>query len=197
MTADPKDDGLESEVTVLLRSWKAGDPGLSGRLIELLYGELKRIARRQLARERRAQTLQTTALVHEAYLRMSEQIRASFRDRNHFLAVATTLMRRILVDHARTRLAGKRAHERVSLTAIEELGAPEAAFEVLDLDRALDRLAAEFPRPARVVELRYFGGLELQEIAPLLSVSERTVKRDWAFGRAWLVRELALSSPVR
>ena len=188
---------LEGEVTALLRSWRTGDSGLSERLIELLYEELKRIARRQLSRERHAQTLQTTALVHEAYLRMSEQLRASFRDRGHFLAVATTLMRRVLVDHARARLAGKRAHERVSLTTMEEIRAPEAAFEVLDLDRALDRLAAEYPRPARVVELRYFGGLELQEIAPLLAISGRTVKRDWAFGRAWIIRELALVSPVK
>ena len=197
MGRDSTGELLESEVAELLRSWRTGDSGLSERLIELLYEELKRIARRQLSRERHAPTLQTTALVHEAYLRMSEQLRASFRDRGHFLAVATTLMRRVLVDHARARLAGKRAHERVSLAAIPELGTPEAEFEVLDLDRALHRLAADYPRPARVVELRYFGGLELQEIAPLLEISERTVKRDWAFGRAWIVRELALVSPVK
>lgn len=195
MSELPLDDRPDGEVTALLRSWREGDAGLSAQLLELTYRELKRIASRELARERHARTLQTTALVHEAYLRLSGQLRADFRDRGHFLAVATTLMRRILVDHARARLAGKRAHERISLTAVEEIAAPEPAIEILDLDRALGRLANDYPRPARVVELRYFGGLELQEIGSLLAISERTAKRDWVFARAWLARELAPTGP--
>jgi len=179
-----------TEVTDLLRGTPAEAGAARERLIELVYDELKRIAHRQLARERPGHTLQTTALVHEAYLRLVDQRRADWRDRGHFCALATTLMRRILVDHARARLAGRRAHERVTLTASGEPGADDAAFEVLDLDRALDRLAAAFPRVARVVELRYFGGLEMAEIGALLDVVERTVKRDWAFARAWLAREL-------
>ena len=128
--------------------------------------------------------------MHEAYLRLIDQTRVDWRDRGHFFAVASTLMRRVLVDYARARLAAKRAHERVTLTAAGEPGADDAAFEVIDLDRALERLAAAFPRPARVVELRYFGGLELKEIAELVGVTDRTVKRDWGFARAWLAREI-------
>jgi RNA polymerase sigma factor (TIGR02999 family) len=167
----------------------AGRPG-SRRQFELLYPELKRIASRQLAREREARTLQTTALVHEAYLRLGDQIRAEFRDHGHFLAVATTVMRRILVDHARSRLANKRAHQSVSLSTTVEPGSRDNAVEVLDLDRALERLAADYPRAARVIELRFFGGLQLDEIGSILGVTDRTVRRDWAFATAWLARFL-------
>ncbi len=128
--------------------------------------------------------------MHEAFLRLVDQTRVDWRDRGHFFAVASTLMRRVLVDYARARLAAKCAHERLTLTAAAEARSAEAAFEVLDLDRALERLAAAYARPARVVELRYFGGLELAEIGGVLGVSDRTIKRDWAFGRAWLAREL-------
>jgi len=189
--SDPPPAAVVTEVTDLLAAWRGGEGARSERLLELVYGELKRIAHRQLGRERRGHTLQTTALVHEAYLRLIDQSRVDWRDRGHFFAVASTLMRRILVDHARARLAGKREHERVSLTAAGEAGTEDAAFEVLDLDRALDRLARDFPRPARAVELRYFGGLEVLEIAAALDLTDRTVKRDWAFARAWLARELA------
>jgi RNA polymerase sigma factor (TIGR02999 family) len=188
--SDPLPLAVVTEVTDLLRAWRGGEGARSERLLAAVYAELKRIASRQLARERRGHTLQTTALVHEAYLRLIDQRRVDWRDRGHFFAVASTLMRRVLVDHARARLAGKRAHERVELTAAGEPGADDAAFEVLDLDRALARLAGAFPRPAQVVELRYFGGLELTEIGAVLSVTDRTVKRDWAFARAWLAREL-------
>ena len=165
---------------------------VTGRLFPLLYQELKRAARRQLARERGGHTLQTTALVHEAYLRLVDQRRAEWREREHFLAVAAIAMRRVLVDYARARAADKRAHERLTLSAgAEEPGEADSAFDLLDLDLALDRLARDYPRPARVVELRFFGGLETAEIARLLAVGERTVKRDWAFARAWLLRELA------
>jgi RNA polymerase sigma factor (TIGR02999 family) len=181
------------EVTGLLRSWRAREDGSSERLFALVYPELKRLAHRQLALERHAHTLQTTALVNEAYLRLVDQTRVDWRDRGHFFAVAATLMRRVLVDYARTRLAAKRDHERVALTTsvVGEPGSEAAAFEVLDLDWALERLAAAYARPARVVELRTFGGLELVEIGAVLGIAERTVKRDWAFACAWLARELA------
>jgi RNA polymerase sigma factor (TIGR02999 family) len=180
-----------TEVTDLLRAWRDGDAARSGRLLELLYADLKRVARRQLLRERRGHTLQTTALVHEAYLRLVDQRRAEWRDRRHFFAVAATVMRRLLVDHARARLADKRAHQPVTLTAGGEVAADEPAFPILELDRALDKLAASFPRPARVVELRFFGGLDMGEIAEVLGVVERTAHRDWAFARAWLLKELS------
>lgn len=193
---DPPSLALITEVTDLLQAWRAPGGAGSTRLLERVYDELKRIARRQLSRERRGHTLQTTALVHEAYLRLIDQTRVDWRDRGHFFAVASTLMRRILVDYARARLAGKRVHEAVTISAADELGASDPAFEILDLDRALDRLAHDFPRPARVVELRYFGGLEILEIAEALGVTDRTVKRDWAFARAWLARELDRGLPA-
>ncbi len=179
------------EVTELLRGWDGSAGAPSERLLALVYPELKRIAQRQLRRERREHTLQTTALVHEAYLRLVGQTRVSWRDRDQFFALASTMMRRVLVDYARARLAAKRFHEPLSLTAAAAVGAEDAAYEVLDLDQALERLANLYPRPARVVELRYFGGMELAEIAKLLGVTDRTIKRDWSFARAWLARALA------
>ena len=181
-----------AEVTGLLRAWRAGDLQAEERLIGVLYQELHGMAQRRLRRERQATTLQTTALVHEAYLRLVDQQRVEWRDRGHFLALAATMMRRVLVDRARARQAGKRGsgEAAIALTDVEEMGV-DPAVEVLDVDRALERLAAAFPRPARVVELRFFGGLELQEIGAVIGVTERTVKRDWAFARAWLARELA------
>jgi RNA polymerase sigma factor (TIGR02999 family) len=183
-----------TEVTDLLRAWRAGEAQRSERLLGLLYEELKQVARRQLRRERRGHTLQTTALVHEAYLRLVDQRRVDWRDREHFFAVAATVMRRLLVDHARARLRDKRAHEPVTLAAAGEMGAEDPAFELLGLDRALEKLTAAFPRAARVVELRFFGGLEVPEIARVLEVGDRTVKRDWAFARAWLLRELGAAA---
>jgi RNA polymerase sigma factor (TIGR02999 family) len=180
-----------AEVTELLSAWRGGEGAPAERLLALVYSELKRIAHRQLRRERPEHTLQTTALVHEAYLRLVDQTRAGWRDRGHFFAVASTQMRRVLVDYARARLAAKRDHDRVTLTAAAEAGGGAGAFEVLDLDRALTRLTDLYPRQARVVELRYFGGLEIAEIAEVLGVTDRTIRRDWTFARAWLARELA------
>ena len=179
------------ELTELLRGWDGSAGVPSERLLALVYPELKRIAQQQLRRERPGHTLQTTALVHEAYLRLVGQTRVSWRDRDQFFAVASTMMRRVLVDYARARIAAKRFHEPLSLTAAADVGRDEGAYEVLDLDLALERLANLYPRPARVVELRYFGGLELAEIAGVLGVTDRTIKRDWSFARAWLARELA------
>jgi RNA polymerase sigma factor (TIGR02999 family) len=181
-----------TEVTDLLRARRSGEVSDAERLFPLLYKDLRRAARRQLARERGGHTLQTTALVHEAYLRLVDQRRADWREREHFLAVAAIAMRRVLIDYARARAAGKRAHERLTLSAgAEKPAEADSAFDLLDLDLALDRLARDYPRPARVVELRFFAGLETGEIARVLAVGERTVKRDWAFARAWLLRELA------
>jgi RNA polymerase sigma factor (TIGR02999 family) len=190
------DSAVVTEVTDLLRVWREGDAERSARLLDVLYDQLKRLARRQLQRERPGHTLQTTALVHEAYLRLVDQRRADWHDREHFFAVASTVMRRLLVDHARARLADKRAHHPITLSAAGEVGAADPAFEVLDLDRALGRLAVDHPRPARVVELRFFGGLEIAEIAALLEVTVRTVHRDWAFARAWLLRDLGGDEPA-
>jgi RNA polymerase sigma factor (TIGR02999 family) len=181
-----------ADVTFLLRAWRAGDDGAGDRLVEVLYQELHDMARRKLSRERAGGTLQTTALVHEAYLRLVDQRHVHWRDRGHFLALAATMMRRVLVDRARARRAGKRGSgaEPITLTDAAAAGL-DPAVEVLDVDRALERLAAAYPRPARVVELRFFGGLELEEIGAVVGVTERTIKRDWAFARAWLARELA------
>ena len=180
-----------AEVTSLLRAWRGGDAQAGERLIEALYRELKQMARRRLARVRGDRTLQTTALVHEAYLRLIDQRLVDWQDRGHFLALAATMMRRVLVDGARARRALKRGGGEASVTLTDAAAVGlDSAVEVLDVDRALERLAAAYPRPARVVELRFFGGLELDEIGAVVGVAERTVKRDWAFARAWLAREL-------
>jgi len=179
------------DVTTLLRRWRVGEVGAEELLLGAVYSDLRRIARGQLRGERAGHTFQATDLVHEAYFRLVDQTRVDWHDRAHFFAIAATCMRRVLVDHARARLAAKRAHEPVSLALAEGRAEELPEVEVLDLDRALDRLAGTYPRHARVVELRYFSGLEVEEIASVLDVSDRTVKRDWSFARAWLLRELA------
>jgi RNA polymerase sigma factor (TIGR02999 family) len=179
-------------VTELLEAWSGGDREALDRLVPLVYAELRRRARAQLARERGAHTLQPTALVHEAFLRLVDQRGARWQNRAQFYAVAAQVMRRILVDHARARAAAKRGGDavRVALEAVEESGAsPEV--DILALHQTLERLAAQDERQARVVELRYFGGLSVEETAEVLGVAEITVKRDWAMARAWLYRELA------
>lgn len=175
------------EITRLLRAWRDGADDARERLVEVVYDELKKIASAHLRRERRGQTLEVTGLVHEAFLRLVPQTRVDWRDRKHFFGLASTCMRRVLVDRARARNAAKRDPEAYALTDAPAVATPE---ELLDLDRALDRLAEQHPRLAQVVEMRYFAGLELRDIAECLELSERTLKRDWAFARAWLVREL-------
>ena len=175
------------EITSLLREWRAGGEEARERLIEVVYTELKKIAGSHLRRERHELTLQATGLVHEAFLRLVPQTRVDWRDRTHFYGLASTCMRRVLVDRARARAAAKRDPEGYQLTDGRGAATPE---ELLDLDRALERLGGEHPRLAQVVEMRYFAGLELSDIAACLGVSERTLKRDWAFARAWLLREL-------
>ncbi len=172
-----------------MRAWRGGGEEARERLIEHVYSELKKIAGAHLRGERQGQTLEATGLVHEAFLRLVPQTRVDWRDRAHFFGLASTCMRRVLVDRARARAAAKRDPEGYVLTGAP-YGSMANAAELLDLDRVLDRLAAEHARLAQVVEMRYFAGLEVTEIAECLGVSERTVKRDWAFARAWLLREL-------
>lgn len=181
------------DVTRLLRAWRGGDAVAGERLIERVYQELKQIAGAHMRGERRGQTLEVTGLVHEAFLRLANQTRVDWRDRVHFFGLASTCMRRVLVDRARARAAAKRDPAGFHFTD-EGSGSPTSPEELLDLDRALERFAASHPRLARVVEMRYFAGLELAEIAEFLGISERTVKRDWAFARAWLLRELGRSA---
>jgi RNA polymerase sigma factor (TIGR02999 family) len=181
----------EHQVTRLLDAWRRGDERAGETLLPLVYDELRRIARQRLRGEHAALTLQPTALVHEAYLRLADVEHTEFRDRAHFFAFASTVMRRVLVDHARGRLAGKRSHRSAPLTIAANLpGDASRDVELLDLDRALERLAEEHPRQARVVEMRFFAGLEHSEIAEALQITERTVHRDWVFARAWLLAEL-------
>ena len=157
----------------------------------LLYTELRRLARRYLGRERPGHTLQATALVHEVYLRLVPQAEATWEDRGKFVGIAATVMRRILVEHARGRRRLKRGGAAERLPLEEEVAAVDADGDRWeDLDRALDRLAALDPRQAKVVELRYFGGMTVEETAQVLDVSEKTIKRDWSMARAWLRREL-------
>jgi RNA polymerase sigma factor (TIGR02999 family) len=182
---------LPDDLTRLLLAWRDGEPGALDRLAPLVYDELRRQARRQLRGERAGHTLQPTALVHEAFLRLVGQRRAQWQNREQFFAVASRAMRRVLVDHARARMAAKRGDGQ-TLVVLDEARVPSAppAVDVLALDQALDRLAAIDPRQARVVELRYFGGLSAPETATALEVSLATVNRDWAMARAWLFREL-------
>ncbi len=186
-----------ADVTGLLIAWSAGDAGAGERLLAAIYDELHGQAARAMRREGDAHTLQPTAVVHEAYLRLVDQRRVAWRNRAHFFGIAAQMMRRVLVDHARARLAGKRggALQRVSLSGvggagIENKEGSEADVDVLALHEALERLAALEPRQARLVELRYFGGLGIEDTAEALEVSPATVKRDWAVARAWLRREL-------
>ncbi|AHG88776.1 RNA polymerase sigma factor [Gemmatirosa kalamazoonensis] len=163
-------------------------------LTPVLYDELRRVAHRQLRRERAGHTLGTTALVHEAYLKLADQTRASFADRAHFLATAAVAMRRVLVDHARGRAREKRGGARLPVTLDEEIalgtGAVGSCDALLELDDALARLGDVEPRLARVVECRFFGGLTDAETAVALGVTERTVRRDWVKARGWLYQAL-------
>lgn len=185
-------------ITDTLAALRAGDAGAMDRLVPLVYDELARIAHRQLGLEATGHTLSTTALVHEAYLRLVDQTRAQWADRAQFFGVAAHSMRRVLVDHARRHRAARRGgmHRRdVPLDALEAAGAAslaagERADILVALDEALERLAALDPRQARVVECRFFGGLSESETAAALGVTARTVARDWVKARGWLFRAL-------
>ena len=184
-----------SEITRLLESWRGGNPEAANRIFELVYRELHVLAHRQLVRGLPGNTLVTTALVHEAYVKLVDHTRASFEDRGHFLAVAAKAMRQILVDHARKRAALKRGG-RLHRTTLEAGRVPieERAAEVVALDEALVRLEELEPRLAAVVEMRFFGGLSVEETGEALDLSPRTVKRDWQKARAFLYRALDAGS---
>jgi RNA polymerase sigma factor (TIGR02999 family) len=177
-------------VTELLGDWEGERPAVVDELVPLVYGELRRLARRLLAGERRAQTLNTTALVHEAYLKLVGDQELPARGRAVFFGAAARAMRQVLVDAARQRGTLRRGGERpLALTGLDPV-APERDTEILELDRALGRLVALYPRQAQVVECRFFGGLSIEETAQALEMSPRTVKRDWSLARAWLYREM-------
>jgi RNA polymerase sigma factor (TIGR02999 family) len=178
---------VDHDVTGLLVAWREGDATAVDRLFPLVYDELRRIAHRQLGRERADLTLGTTALVHEAYLKLVDQTRAQWADRSQFFAISARAMRRILVDHARQHLAGKRGgrRERVQLDE-ETLSLDQRADLLVAVDEALDRLRAVDERASRVVECRFFGGFTEEETAAALGITDRTVRRDWARAKGWL-----------
>ena len=192
MAKDPSRPG----VTEMLLAWRQGDEKALESLIPLVYDELRRLARARLRREPRGHVLQTTALVHEAYLRLVDINRMNVRDRSHLLAMAARMMRQILVDHARRRAARKRGG-RVTMVGLDELSMPtaEPGIDVLALDEALNDLTRLDARLCRVVELKYFSGLTIDETAETLQVSPATVERDWTIAKAWLHQRLS-SSPT-
>ncbi|MDQ6808761.1 MAG: sigma-70 family RNA polymerase sigma factor [Verrucomicrobiota bacterium] len=180
-----------SDVTEILRTWTSGDEQAPERLMPFVYEELRRIARRHLSAERSDHTLQPTALVHEAYLRLVDQSRADWKNRAQFFGLAAQLMRRILIDHARAHHAAKRggAAEHLSLDDLD-ISPKARASELLALDAALEDFAAIDSRKSRVVELRFFGGLSVEETAEVMSLNPATVRRDWTVAKAWLHRAI-------
>lgn len=181
----------QSEVTQLLRAWSQGDQSVKDELYQLVYDELHRLAHRYMRRENAGHTLQTTALVNEAYLRLADAQNLSFQDRTHFFAVSANVMRRILIDEARARRADRRGGDNIVLAIDEALDSEKQEdLDLIALDLALQGLAKINERQSKVVELRYFGGLSVEETAKVLSVSPDTVMRDWRFAKAWLKREM-------
>jgi RNA polymerase sigma factor (TIGR02999 family) len=183
--------GRATDVTSLLEAWSQGDPSALGQLIPIVYGDLRRVAGRRLRLERDDHTLSATALVHETYLRLIGQQPSRLENRSHFFAVASELMRRILVDHARRRGARKRGGGTVRLTldvAVAAGASPD--LDLVAVDDALTELAALDSRQARIVEMRFFGGLSSEEAGAVLGVSRATIERDWKMARAWLYRRL-------
>ncbi len=203
-------DSSDRPVTQLLGEWRSGNEAALGELTALLYQELRALAQRHLMRERPNHTIQRTALVNEAFVRLVNQQSVDWNNRAHFFALASSLMRRVLVDHARARLASKRGGG-AQVLSLDEICAPrdadddhhvasvaepehldsETDDDITSIDAALQKLAALDPRQARIVEMRYFGGLTIEETAQAAGISEATVKREWTLARAWLRRELA------
>jgi RNA polymerase sigma-70 factor (ECF subfamily) len=181
-----------TDATTLLLAWRRGDDAALGELISIVYQELRRTAHRYLAGQRPGHTLQTTALVHEAYLQLVDCRQVRWQDRSHFLAVTARLMRRILVDYARARNAEKRGGSTPAAPLDENLDSarPQSA-DLITLNDSLEALATVDQRKSEVVELKFFGGLETREIAEVLGISEPTVLRDWKLAKAWLLRELS------
>jgi RNA polymerase sigma factor (TIGR02999 family) len=182
----------ESPVTALLNRWREGDATALEKLLPLVYDELRRIAARQLRRERPNHTLQPTALVHEVYLRLVDQHRIEWQNRAQFFGVAAQLIRRILVDHARNRRTAKRGGGTLTVTLDDAISEPARRdIDLVKLDDALLSLATKDQQQSRVVELRFFGGLSIDDTAEVLGVSPSTVKRDWAAAKAWLYRDMS------
>ena len=180
------------EITRLLIAWNQGDQRARNELTPLIYDELRRLARGLLRRERPGHTLQPTALVHEAFLRLIDQSQVNWQNRAHFFGAAARLMRQILINHAEARRAAKRGGEteRISLEDVDQFAAA-SEIDLIALDEALRRLERLDPQQGRIVEMRYFSGLTIDEIAEAIGVSPATVKRDWSMARAWLRRELS------
>lgn len=185
----------KEDVTQLLQRWRSGDAEAQGRLNTVIYGELRKLANSYMRRERTDHTLQSTALVNEAYMRLVKQDIA-WQSRAHFFGIAAQIMRRILVDHARAHLAGKRGGGSYKLSLDDAIGLPERRdLEIVALDTALKDLAKLDEQQAKIVELRFFAGLSVEETAEALGISPSTVKRDWVVAKAWLFRQLSRKDP--
>jgi len=181
---------LRQGITQLLFDWRSGKDCALEKLITFVYDDLRRVAKRYLSRERQGHTLQTAALVNETYMRLLGQQETNWQDRGHFFAVAARIMRHLLIDHARSRGYAKRNGDQVTLHEWSA-AVPEQSCDLLALNEALERLGAIDPRKARIVELRYFVGLSVEETAEALDLSDITIKREWLKAKAWLFRELA------
>ena len=183
-----------ADVTQMLKAWGKGDADAGDRLFSTVDRELRQIAASYMRRERGDQTLEVTALINESYLRLVDQTKVEWQNRSHFFGIAARCMRRVLVDRARRKLAQKRPQPKAAVPLDEMIAAPNAPFEeILTVHDALDKLEAANKRQAQVAELKYFGGLEYEEIASHLNVSVVTVQRDWTFSKAWLYSELQSS----
>ena len=180
----------QAQITRLLLAWRNGEERALDDLMPLVHHELKRIARNFMRRQRAGNTLQTTALVNEAFMRLVDSDKVNWQDRSHFFAISAQLMRRVLVDAARRRNSEKRGGDQVRVTLADDVKSVDEQADVIAIDEALDRLAQMNARQSRIVELRYFAGLTEDEIAETLDISTRTVRRDWNLARAWLYREL-------
>ena len=189
--------GSAPDVTQLLMNWSQGDQGALEQLMPLVYGELRRLASSYLRRERSNHTLQSTALVHEAFMRLVNQQDVQWRNRAHFYAIAAQMIRRILVDYARSQHAEKRGAGAVKLALDDAMAAPQQAdLDLLGLNDALDRLAELDSRQSRIVELRFFAGLSIEETAEVMHLSPASIKREWNTARAWLFREMTRQPAV-
>lgn len=189
------DHAEQPQITQLLLDWRNGEYTAFEKLVPIVYDELRRLARAFMRRQNPGHTLQTTALVNEAYLRLVDSDKVNWQSRTHFFAISAQLMRRILVDAARRKQSQKRGGDRLQVTLDERFDIPlENETDMVALDDALKRLAAFSPRQSRIVELRYFGGLTEEQVAETMEISSRTVRRDWSLARAWLYRELTQSA---
>jgi RNA polymerase sigma factor (TIGR02999 family) len=192
MQSDDTPDSPPKDVTVLLQAWSKGDKAALDELAPMIYTELQRLARRYMAREQSGHTLETGALLNEAFLRLVHWKTAQWENRSHFFGLAAQIMRRVLVDHARSRSFQKRGGKARAVSLDEAvIVSPERSPDLVELDEALQRLAAFDPRKSQVVELRFFGGLSNEEAAEVLGVSPFTIIRDWNLAKAWLSRELS------